>query len=285
MESIKELYRIGYGPSSSHTMAPRKAAEAFKERYPQAAQMRVTLYGSLAATGKGHLTDRAIQDTLAPLPVKIVWAPEQQLPLHPNGMQFEAIFADGSVSGPWQVYSLGGGAIGEDPSAISQEVYPLDSLRDILKRCEDTGQALWEYVEECEGKTIWEYLGEVWQVMQDTIRQGLATEGVLPGKLGLQRKALSFYMKTLNTGEHARRSGLVSAYALAAAEQNAAGARVVTAPTCGSSGILPAVLRYLKEKFNCQDSAILHALATAGLVGNFIKHNASISGRGGRLPG
>lgn len=278
MESIRELYRIGYGPSSSHTMGPRKAAEVFRQRNPSVTKYRVILYGSLAATGKGHLTDIAIQEAFSPVPVKIIWKPNDVLPFHPNGMQFEAFLANGEVSKPWQVYSLGGGAIGDETTLQLKGVYNLKTLARILKRCDKRGQSFWEYVEECEGKEIWTFLKEIWHAMQQSMNQGLKVEGVLPGDLGIPRKAWAFYRKTINAGEHSKRQGLLSAYALAVAEENAAGRQVVTAPTCGSCGVFPSVLRYVQQAFHCPDESILHALATAGLIGNLIKHNASISG-------
>lgn len=278
MESIRELYRIGYGPSSSHTMGPRKAAEVFKERYPVAQKYRVTLFGSLAATGKGHLTDIAIQEALAPMPVEIIWKPAELLPLHPNGMQFEALLPDGRTSEPWQVYSLGGGAIGDSTHSKQEEVYDLHTLTDIMERCSQRGQAFWEYVEEREGKDIWPFLKRIWETMLEAMNRGLTTEGVLPGGLNVPRKAWAFYRKTINAGEHSKRQGLLAAYALAVSEENAAGGQVVTAPTCGSCGVLPSVLRYVQEYFRCPEDSLLHALATAGLIGNLIKNNASISG-------
>ncbi len=278
MESISELYRIGHGPSSSHTMGPRKAAEIFKERYPAAVRYRATLFGSLAATGKGHLTDIAIQEAFSSVPVEIIWRPEEALPFHPNGMQFEAIFADEKSSYPWQMYSLGGGAIGDGATSQAKEVYELHTTTEILERCGRRGQAFWEYVEEREGKEIWPFLLKIWQAMQDAIQRGLKAEGVLPGDLGVPRKAWAFYRKTINAGEHTKRPGLLAAYALAVSEENASGGQVVTAPTCGSCGVLPSVLRYVQETFHCPEESILRALATAGLIGNLIKHNASISG-------
>lgn len=278
MESIRELYRIGHGPSSSHTMGPRKAAEAFKQRYPSVTKYQVTLYGSLAATGKGHLTDFAIQSAFAPTPVTIIWKPKELLPFHPNGMQFEAHFANGNGSEPWRVYSLGGGAIGDETTRRHKNVYHLKNLAKILERCDRRGHSFWEYVEECEGKEIWAFLKGIWRTMQKSIAQGLDTEGVLPGELSVPRKAWAFYRKTINAGEHSKRQGLLSAYALAVSEENAAGGQVVTAPTCGSSGVLPSVLRYVQQNFHCPEESILHALATAGLIGNLIKYNASISG-------
>jgi len=171
-----------------------------------------------------------------------------------------------------------GGAIGDGTASQLKDIYDLHTLTDILERCDKRGQAFWEYVEEREGKEIWPFLQEIWQTMQDAIARGLEAEGVLSGSLGVPRKAWAFYRKTINAGEHHKRPGLLSAYALAVSEENAAGGQVVTAPTCGSCGVLPSVLRYIQENFHCQEDTILRALATAGLIGNLIKQNASISG-------
>jgi L-serine dehydratase len=278
MESLRKLYRIGHGPSSSHTMAPQRAAARFKARYPDAVRYRVTLYGSLAATGKGHMTDTALAETFAPVPLELAWHPDKELPLHPNGMRFRAIFADGTVTDPWQVYSLGGGALGDDEARAPQAIYPLNSFAEILAHCGRTGDSLWEYVAQCEGADIWEFLDEVWQAMRKAMSRGLSAEGLLPGGLGVSRKAWFFYRKTLLADSHFSQFELLSAYALAVAEENASGGIVVTAPTCGSCGVLPAVLRYVQERVNCVDASILHALATAGVIGNLVKRNASISG-------
>lgn len=279
MESIKELYRIGIGPSSSHTMGPRRAAEIFRGRYPSAAAYRVKLYGSLAATGRGHLTDAAIKSVFNPETLELVWKPEKTLPLHPNGMRFEALTADGKTFGRWEVYSVGGGALRDEGSLpVPKCVYTTKSMREILEHCKHTGQALWEYVEENEGPEIWDYLHEVWQVMQAAIERGLHAEGVLPGGLGVARKSWAFYRKANLSGAVLQRAGLVSAYALAVSEENASGGEIVTAPTCGSCGVVPAVLRHLYEVLNCSEDSILRALATAGLIGDIAKHNASISG-------
>ena len=278
MESLRKLYRIGHGPSSSHTMAPQRAASRFKARYPDAVGYRVTLYGSLAATGKGHMTDTALEETFAPAPVELVWRPDKELPLHPNGMRFRAIFADGSVSDPWQVYSLGGGALGDDEARTPQAIYPLDSFSEILGHCGKSGQSLWEYVAQHESAEIWDFLDEIWQAMREAMARGLAAEGLLPGGLGVSRKAWIFHRKTLLADSQFSQFELLSAYALAVSEENASGGIVVTAPTCGSCGVLPGVLRYLQERVNCTDASILHALATAGVIGNLVKHNASISG-------
>ncbi len=278
METIREIYRIGYGPSSSHTMGPRKAAEIFKQRHPGAARYRVTLFGSLAATGKGHMTDQAIQQALAPIPVEFVWLPGELLPLHPNGMQFETLDEAGAPANLWQIYSLGGGAIGDGATQAPAEVYDRDSLANILRYCEANGLAFWEYVEQREGPDIWEFLAEIWQAMRQAIQRGLEAEGVLPGDLNVPRKACAFYRKTLSASTHARRNGLLSAYALAVSEENASGGQVVTAPTCGSSGVLPSVLRYVQEAFQVPEASMLRALATAGMIGALVKYNASISG-------
>ncbi len=259
-------------------MAPRKAAEMFQQRYPAAASYEVTLYGSLAATGKGHLTDRAVQAACAPTPVHISWKPAEFLPLHPNGMQFEAIFADGTKSDPWQVYSLGGGALGEEATPARPPVYSKRSFTELLAHCKRYGVAVWEYVEECEGQDIWPFLRQIWHTMLATMERGLNTEGVLPGGLGMPRKAWSFYRKATMAGPSSQRLGLISAFALAVNEENAAGGQVVTAPTCGSCGTLPAAFRYVQDTYHCPEDSVLRALATAGYIGNLVKHNASISG-------
>ncbi len=278
MESIRELYRIGHGPSSSHTMAPRRAAEQFRLRYPNAERYEVTLYGSLAATGRGHLTDVAIREALAPAPTEFAWLPEVELPRHPNGMQFQAVLPGGARSGPWQVFSVGGGALAEEADAAPPAVYDLDNLAAILARCRESGQSLWEYVEEREGKDIWAFLARIAEAMGAAVERGLLREGVLPGGLGVARRAWVIHRKMTIAGSAPNRFELLYAYALAVAEENASGGVVVTAPTCGSSGVLPAVLRYVQEITGCSDDAVLRALATAGLIGNLVKHNASISG-------
>ncbi len=279
MESIKELYQIGTGPSSSHTMGPRRAAEMFLHRHPEAASFAVTLFGSLAATGRGHLTDRAVSAAFTGKPMQLNWQPEQRLPLHPNGMRFEAFSGAGDVLEQWEVYSVGGGTLrdGSEPPERN-EIYNLHSMDEILAYCEDRGYALWEYVREREPEDTWPYLRRVWMTMQDAIERGLHAEGVLPGELGLARKAWTFHRKAILAGPTLQRPGLLSAYALAVSEENASGGIVATAPTCGSCGIVPAVLKYLQGKLECSNNSIVYALATAGLIGNLAKYNASISG-------
>lgn len=279
MESIRELYRIGHGPSSSHTMGPRRAAERFRAAFPNAQRFAVTLYGSLAATGKGHLTDVAIEEALAPCPVDIAWEPTVELPAHPNGMRLAAFDKAGDQLAEWVVYSPGGGAVMVEgqPQSVPH-VYGLRKMRDILKHCTQHGMAFWEYVEASEGPEIWEHLSQVRQVMWAAVERGIRAEGSLPGGLGLARRAWMFYRKARLTGTNFMQQGYLPAYALAVAEENAAGGEIVTAPTCGSCGVLPAVLRHVEDNLNCHEETILRALATAGLIGNLIKHNASISG-------
>ncbi|MBE0698790.1 MAG: L-serine ammonia-lyase, iron-sulfur-dependent, subunit alpha, partial [Anaerolineaceae bacterium] len=278
-ESIRELYRIGRGPSSSHTIGPQRAAQQFLRENPLAKGFRVTLYGSLAATGRGHLTDVAIQQTFAPLPLELVWLADQALPYHPNGMRFEALDETGRTQSTWVVYSTGGGAIRSEGEEVApNQVYEYTSMRDILKYCTKHGLAFWEYVESSEGPLIWEYLAEIKRVMFASIDRGLRAEGVLPGGLGVARRAWMFYRKMRLSGPNpVQPGGFLPAYALAVAEENAAGGEIATAPTCGSSGVLPAVLRHVAENIDCPEESVLRALATAGLVGNLIKFNASIS--------
>ncbi len=282
MKSIRELYRIGTGPSSSHTMGPRKAAEIFLENHPHASSFEVVLYGSLAATGKGHMTDVAVTEGLSStgISVKIIWQPDIFLPYHPNGMTFRSLDSNGNVSDEATVYSVGGGAIVGDgiKTEESPEIYGMNTLAEIMDYCERSGRCYWEYVEMCEGKDINDYLSEVWITMKEAVERGLATDGRLPGPLNLRRKARSYYVRAEGYRDNLRTRGLVFSYALAVSEENASGGRIVTAPTCGSSGVVPAVLYHLCKTRRFSDAEINHALATAGLFGNIVKHNASISG-------
>lgn len=279
MESLRELYRTGVGPSSSHTMGPRRAAEIFAAKHPNAASFRVVLFASLAATGKGHLTDVAVTEGLAPAEVAIDWRPEELLPGHPNGMLFEALDANGKKVDEWMVYSTGGGALSESgrPPA-SANTYELRTMEEILDHCLKKGIPLWQYVETCEGEGIWDFLRGKLHDMLAAVERGLETEGILPGVLGLTRKAWTLHQKASMGGEHFRRTGMISAYALAVSEENAAGGIIVTAPTCGACGVLPAVIRYLMGVVKADEIIFLRALAIAGLIGNLIKYNASISG-------
>ncbi|HIY37452.1 MAG TPA: L-serine ammonia-lyase [Candidatus Paraprevotella stercorigallinarum] len=280
MITLKELYRIGYGPSSSHTMGPRKAAILFKEKHPEANRFEVTLYGSLAATGVGHMTDKAIFSILDENKTNLIWKPKTFLPYHPNGMKFKSFNMDDECTGEWVVYSIGGGALAEEGATPIkyEDIYPLNSATDILSWCMSTGKSYWEYVEEYEGKEIWDYLSEVWETMKQAVHNGLEHEGVLPGPLCLRRKAASYYVRAEGYQHSMRTRGLIFAYALAVSEENAGGGMIVTAPTCGSCGVLPAVLYHLYTSRQISDQRIIRALATAGLFGNIVKTNASISG-------
>ena len=282
MKSLKELYKIGRGPSSSHTMGPQKAAQMFAERHPDAARFEVSLFGSLAATGKGHLTDVVIIDELSrKAPTEILWKSDIWLPFHPNSMLFKAFDAEGRLIEGWTVYSVGGGALseGKDKDMFdSKDVYSLNSLTDIMHWCGKTGKSYWEYVQENEESDIWDYLHEVWTAMQEEVERGLSNEGVLPGPLHLARKAPTYFVKASGYKQSLQTRGLLYAYALAVSEENASGGRIVTAPTCGSSGVLPSVLYYVSKVHETNEKRILHAIATAGIIGNVAKHNASISG-------
>ena len=282
MKSLKELYKIGRGPSASHTMGPFNAATKFASRHPEASRFEVTLYGSLAATGKGHMTDVAITEALKPVaPVEILWHPEIVPEYHTNGMLFRSFSADGSASDEWMVYSVGGGSLSEGPGkdiTESGEVYDMNTLTEITEWCDSSGRSFWEYVDICEGPGIWDYLHEVWMAMRASVEKGLTTEGRLPGPLNLARKAATYYIKAMGYQPNLRSRGLVFAYALAVSEENASGGTIVAAPTCGSSGVLPGVLYHLANGHSFSEMQILHALATAGLVGNIVKRNASISG-------
>ena len=281
MESLRHLFRIGIGPSSSHTMGPQSAAKIYVKRHPEATKFDVVLYGSLAATGKGHMTDVAILRVLEEQGSAVIhWEPQTRLPFHPNAMRFAVQEADGSLSDEWVVYSIGGGALSEGPNDTVEykHVYPLTTMDDIMHWCNETGCSLWEYVERNEGPEIWDYPAKVWQVMCESVERGINHEGVLPGPLGLQRKAPIYYTKAKGYKANLQSSGLVYAYALAVSEENASGGIIATAPTCGSCGVLPAVLYHLGHNHAFSDERILHALATAGLIGNLAKHNASISG-------
>jgi L-serine dehydratase len=263
-------------------MAPRRASEQFLARNPEAARFEVTLYGSLAATGKGHLTDVAILDVLEKkAPVTIIWENEIFLPYHPNGMTFKSFNNENVLMEEWTVYSVGGGALEEEGGKknSSPDIYPITKMTDILNWCEDTGKGFWEYVSDVENDPyLMDYLEEVWQTMQNAVERGLQTEGRLPGPLNLPRKAANYYIKAVGYQRSLRSRGMVFSYALAVSEENASGGLIVTAPTCGSSGVLPAVLYHSYKAYEIAKPRILKAIATAGLVGNIAKTNASISG-------
>jgi L-serine dehydratase len=278
MESIKEIYKIGHGPSSSHTMGPKKAAQHFLAKNKKANRFEVILFGSLAATGKGHLTDFAIEETFGKKELKINWEPKTFLPKHPNALTFKA-FNKETLLDEWTAYSVGGGAIIDDfTESETIEIYEHKNMADILDWCHQNGKQLWEYVEKFEKDDIWGFLEEVWGVMENSIKLGLSADGALPGGLKLPRKAQSFYLKGQNFATPFKRRSQLFAYALAVSEENASGGKIVAAPTCGASGVLPAVLKYFRKVYKTDKNSILRALATAALIGNIVKTNASISG-------
>lgn len=286
MKSVKSIFKIGKGPSSSHTMGPFKAVTNYIENHPETKSLHVTLYGSLAATGKGHLTDKAVEEAAANagLEVVIAWEPKENLPEHPNGMVVASVADDGSLTDCWTYYSIGGGDIKcmdiEIADEDGEEVYEMTTMKEILDWCNKNGKAFWEFVQENEEKTkgFWEHIELVWKTMQKAVERGIDEEGALPGPLNIRRKAGSYYIKADGYGDVQRARGLIFAYALAVSEENACGGKIVTAPTCGSCGVLPGVLYHLKKVYGFSDQRIIRALATAGIIGNIVKHNASISG-------
>ena len=279
MESIKEIYRVGCGPSSSHTMGPRKAAEQFLERNGNAGRFEITLFGSLAATGKGHLTGVAIENVFEGRDFKLIWKPEEFLEKHPNAMRLKSFDTADVLQENWTVYSVGGGAIIDDETELASDaVYDLTTMDQILAWCKSNEKQLWEYVELREGKEIWLFLEEIWLAMKKAIKKGMNEEGELPGGLRLPRKSHLYHLKAKTYSGPMRKRSMLYAYALAVSEENAAGGVIVTAPTCGACGVLPAILYYHKKFYKFRKKDILKALATAGLIGNLVKTNASISG-------
>ena len=282
MKSIREIYKTGKGPSSSHTMGPERAANYFKNAHPQADGFRVILYGSLSKTGVGHGTDRVLREVLAPVPTEIVFS-DEALPAsaHPNTMDLIAL-KNGAETDRLRVESIGGGDIripGQTDSE-SEEVYVEHSFAEIADFCKWRYiNTLSEYVEMNEGPEIWDFLREVWKAMQQSITDGLSTTGILPGGLNVERKAKQLYENQLPTEvAQVLECRIICAYAYAVSEQNADNGIIVTAPTCGAAGVLPSVLRYVQETRGCTEEQVLRALATAGILGNLAKRNASISG-------
>lgn len=281
MKSLKYLYKIGRGPSSSHTMGPDKAARYFRERNADADSYKVILYGSLSSTGKGHKTDEAILDVFEGTKIDLVFGPHETdgLP-HENTMDFFA-YKDGKEADFKRIMSVGGGQIVvEGDSEIEEEdIYPVQTFGQIAEYCNTHNMRLYEYVEMIEGDDIWEYLHEIWKAMKNAINAGLSTRGVLDGGLGVERKAQFLYNQShIDESDITRENRLVCAYAFAASEHNAGGGVIVTAPTCGACAVLPSVLKYMQDKKRFSDDDICRALAVGGLVGNLVKTNASISG-------
>ena len=281
MKSIREIYKIGKGPSSSHTMGPERAAKLFKSKYPEADGFQVILYGSLSKTGVGHGTDRVVREVLSPLPTEIVFSEDVLVNSHPNTMDFIAL-QGGAEIGKLRVESIGGGdiRIPGTNEAESEEVYIEHSFAEIADFCKWRYiSTLSEYVEINEGPEIWDFLMEVWQVMKQSIADGLAAEGVLPGGLNVQRKAKYLLNRDIPVRAPALLEfRMIAAYAYAVAEQNADNGTIVTAPTCGACGVLPAVLKYVQDTRGLSDEEICRGLATAGIIANLTKRNASISG-------
>ena len=282
MKSIRDIYKIGKGPSSSHTMGPERAARLFKSEHPEADAFRVVLYGSLSKTGVGHGTDRVLRQVLSPLPTEIIFSDEVLPDSHPNTMDFIAL-QGGKETATLRVESVGGGDIripGRKEKEEADEVYIEHSFAEIADFCKWRYiQTLSDYVELNEGPEIWDFLMEVWQVMKNAIDEGLQASGTLPGGLGVQRKAKYLYEQTPERYEPSLREfQLIAAYAYAVAEQNADNGTIVTAPTCGACGVLPAVLKYAQETKHFTDAEICRGLAAAGIIGNLTKSNASISG-------
>ena len=277
MHSLKELYRIGSGPSSSHTIGPERACRLFLSENPSATAYKVILYGSLAKTGEGHGTDFVIKSVLKNVTLVCDVETEQ---VHPNTMDLIA-YTGAEISAKMRVYSVGGGAI-EIEGRLQEEgadVYNLSTMTEIRAYCEQKNLRLYEYVYEREGESIKEYLRQVWDTMKNAVSRGITKTGILPGGLEVVRRAKVLYDGAVhNEGAEFRENRLVCSYAFAVSEENASGGRIVTAPTCGACGVLPAVLVYSQEKKGYTDDEIVNALATAGLVGNLIKTNASISG-------
>ena len=280
MQSLKYLYRIGRGPSSSHTMGPLAAAERFLAVHPDAERYTVILYGSLAKTGRGHMTDSILYEAFAGRDCEIIADLVTPTEIHPNTVDFIA-YSDGCESARERYYSIGGGEVLKDGDTASPhpDVYDFRSFREISEYCRKNDLRIWQYVEQREGPEIWDYLSEVWQVMQNAIKEGLEAQGVLQGGIALQRKARYLYrQRHVDESEETKTNRLICAYAYAVSEQNASGGTIVTAPTCGACGVVPAVLKFLQKKRNFTDTQIIHALAAAGIFGNLIKTNASISG-------
>lgn len=280
MQSLKTLYKIGKGPSSSHTMGPQYAAEYVNSKYPEAEFVKVVLYGSLALTGEGHGTDKVLKETLN-APNEIVFnTKEENLP-HPNTLDFIICKKDMTEIATVRAMSIGGGEIrieGE-PAIIAAEVYPQKNFTEIKEYCLTHHLRLSDYVAEFEGHDIFVFLKTIWEQMKSTVRAGLSKEGVLPGGLDVERKAKYLYaQRHIDETPETRENRLVCAYAYAASEENAGGGMITTAPTCGASGVLPAVLFYMQERKGFTDFEIAKALAAAGIVGSIVKQNASISG-------
>ena len=277
MESIKELYKIGNGPSSSHTMGPEKAAEIFLKKYPHATSYKVILYGSLGATGKGHLTDKIILSVLGENKTTIVFSPDIIYKYHTNGMMFKA-YNNNQKIGEWLVFSVGGGTLkelNEPRETFKDSTYKETSMKEILTFCKENNLQLIDYIKTMEKEDIIPYLSNILTCMEEAVKRGLFTSGILPGGLNVERKAASFYNNYL---KNPSLETLVYAASLAVSEENASGGKIVTAPTCGASGVVPGVLYAEKTINNRDEKKLIDALLIGGLIGNLVKTNGSISG-------
>nr|WP_241636185.1 L-serine ammonia-lyase [Fusobacterium gastrosuis] len=285
MDTLKELYKIGCGPSSSHTIGPQRAVKKVKEKFSSADSFIVELWGSLAATGKGHFTDWIIIETFKPLTVEIKWMPNFVHELHTNGMKFIALDKNKETIGEHIIFSVGGGTIKDMDELLDttpkKETYPLNSMKEIIDWCKKNNKELWQYVDEYEDPSIWEHLKEIYKAMDDAVTNGLNKEGLLPGPLKYPRKAKEMFEKALTKRAALVFTNKIFAYALAVSEENASIGQVVTAPTCGAAGVIPGLLRAMKEEYELKETDILKGLAIAGIIGNLIKHNATISGAEG----
>lgn len=281
MKSIRDVFKIGKGPSSSHTIGPEHAAQEFLRRYPDAELYRVKLYESLCKTGRGHGTDRVLYAVLGKERTEVQFCDYSPEPLpHPNTLDFFA-FRGGEQIGYMRVMSVGGGdiVIEGEPVTEADEIYPENSFAEIHQFCKWRYISLSEYVELNEGPEIWDFLAEIWRAMKRSIEIGLHAEGILPGGLNVVRKArLLFEQERPNEIPQVRELRMVCSYAFAVAEENADNGTVVTAPTCGSCGVLPSVLLYMQERYDYSDEEVCRALAVAGLIGALVKRNGSISG-------
>ncbi len=282
MYSLKELYRSGFGPSSSHTIGPFRAGIIMKDKNPNADSFRVTLQGSLAATGVGHFTDKALEKAFGDSKLEIIWRDDIWPKQHPNGMVLEALDKAGEILDSWTVFSVGGGTLVNEGDTINSGThkYPHKNFSEIMEYCKENKLELWEYVLKFDDEDIWEYLEGIRQDMMNAIEEGLSQkERYLPSPLKIARRAPEVYQNTINEeNPNIKEQGTLSAYALAVSEQNASMGVVVTAPTCGACGVMPSVLRYLQETYQKPNNEIIKALAVAGILGLIAKHNASISG-------
>lgn len=281
MQSLKELYKIGNGPSSSHTMGPKRATEMFRNKNKDATNFKVVLYGSLALTGKGHLTDYIIEKTLDGYDLELVFDTKTKYKVHPNTFDISA-YKNNELLDAWKVYSVGGGTFkveGQEDITIP-DIYPHTNFDKIKTYCKENNLDLYEYVCQVEGKEeITNYLNKVWNAMKESIEFGLSQTGTIPGRLKIPKRAKEIYNTELDSEtDSIRQVRLLSSYAYAVSETNASGGVIVTAPTCGASGVLPSVLYYMKERYNIDNEKIIKALAVSGVIGNIVKTNASISG-------